>query len=484
MGVDQWYWKGYEKAARQQDRIAPDMPLYLLDKAQWYPPLFPWLLIRLPDGWLERNSWWLAIVIDLARMALLVVGVIWIAGNWNAAILAALVYALTPIVITYNTQLNPRGLGAFFLDLIALLVIAIYLGMLPFWAWLIVSVLAGLLLLTHKMSTQLFWFICVAIAAFTGAWKLVLLVPVSIAMAYALSGGFYAKVLRAHWDIVTFWHRNWPWLQAHPVKESPIYGESSFQSPGKLHQSGWGGFLRHCKYLLAYSPVVWLSFILILWGLRGSHLDPLTAILEVWVVAVVLFALMTTFVPSLKCLGSGYLYMYNGAFPAAILLGMITTEGQMLARSAFVLTLVLGVGGIAAYLHQLRSSRENLADAQFDALLAYLKSADDGVVMCLPAQPYDSIAYRTGKRVLWGGHGYGFTRLEVVFPRLMKPMAEILADYGVRYLVIKDGYLPERFVQAVGGAEVRHFGPYHLFCGVTWDEAVYQASGSEPVGKA
>lgn len=242
MGVDQWYWKCYVKAARQQSRIAPDMPQYLFDEAQWYPPLFPWLLIKLPDGWIERNSWWLAIVLDLVRMAWLVVGVIWIVGDWNAAILAALIYALTPIVITYNTQLNPRGLGAFFLDLIAVLVIAIYLGILPFWAWFIVCVLAGLLLLTHKMSVQLFWFLCIALAVFTGEWKLTLLVPASVVMALVLSGGFYAKVLRAHWDIVTFWYRNWPWLQAHPVKESPIYGESSFQSPGKFHQSGLGGF--------------------------------------------------------------------------------------------------------------------------------------------------------------------------------------------------------------------------------------------------
>lgn len=57
----------------------------------------------------------------------------------------------------------------------------------------------------------------------TGDLRIAIILPASMLVALILSGGFYRNILRAHWDIVIFWYRNWPWLQAHPVKESPIY---------------------------------------------------------------------------------------------------------------------------------------------------------------------------------------------------------------------------------------------------------------------
>src|SRR5437773_1505045 len=65
------------------------------------------------------------------------------------------------------------------------------------WGWVIVALLGGLILLTHKMTTQLFWFLTVATGLLYRRWELIAMVPASMAFATILSRGFYRKVLIA-----------------------------------------------------------------------------------------------------------------------------------------------------------------------------------------------------------------------------------------------------------------------------------------------
>ena len=115
-GVDQWFWKAYIDKLRTQKVFPPSLPQFLLDKEQWYPPLFPLLIAKLPAIVFERYSMQLSIIIDLLRMVLLMVAVWWLSHSELALLIAGSVYCLTPLLISYNMQLNPRGLGALFLD--------------------------------------------------------------------------------------------------------------------------------------------------------------------------------------------------------------------------------------------------------------------------------------------------------------------------------------------------------------------------------
>jgi hypothetical protein len=230
MSVDSWFWRAYVETCRRERRFPPVLPQYLLDEEQWYPPLFPWLLARIPvlATW-ERH---LGLALDLLRLALLMAAAGWIAGgDWRVVLAAGLVYATTPVLILYNVQPNPRALGALFLDALLLVLLAVMTGHGGGPAWAALGLLAGLVLLSHKMTTQLLWFGVAAGALVARDARLLLIVPFSVAAAWLLSGGFYANVLRAHGDIVTFWNRNWRWLQADPIRESPVYGEPGFVPP-------------------------------------------------------------------------------------------------------------------------------------------------------------------------------------------------------------------------------------------------------------
>lgn len=462
LGVDHWYWKSYIENYRINRRFPPQLTQYLLDQHQWYPPVFPLLVTALPDSVFTRFNQLIAIGIDLLRMSLILVVSFWMTGgNTMAMVMAGVIYATVPILVSYNTQLNPRGLGALALDSALCLFVWSESLNSPWLIWGIIALLAGGMLLTHKMTTQLFWFLCPSLGLIMGDWRFFLLIPVSIGVAILMSRGFYLRVIQAHWDIVTFWHRNWRWLQAHPVKESPVYGEPGFETPTKFYRKGLPGLMSHVRYLVGFSPVAWIVVVAaVAAGALSSGAS--YQFVVVWGIFCLAFSLLTLFVPFLKCLGSGYFYLYNAAFPVAL-------AGAMLFRDypEWVGVLWLGVAGnlvaLGLYYRSVAQSKRIRHDGNFDRALEFLKTARRGTVMCLPLQWSDAVAYKTGQPVLTGGHGYGFKLFEPVFPRVMMPIQEVVQKFDVRYLLTKDGYLTDRFHTELCPAEDNRFGDYHVY---------------------
>lgn len=468
LGVDHWYWKKYIETYLHNKMFPPVLPQYIFDEFQWYPPVFPLVMAYLPRRLLNTLSQWLAIIIDLLRMiTLLIVANLTCPGNDLSLFIIGLIYATTPILISYNIQLNPRGLGALFLDILIVLVMYWYLYSGPNIFLVPIIILSALILITHKMTTQIFWFLSLGAFIITFDYRFLLIIPTSVISALIISKGFYWKVLKAHWDIITFWYRNWPWLQAHPIKESPIYGESSYETPTKHHRKGWKGFAQHLKYLFGFIPSVWCYIILMISLLFSStlHFNSITKWTIGWASISLIFVLATIFIPMLRCLGSGYLYLYNLAFPASLLwaLGAKDFGNSILFRILLAFALILNVIAILFFYKRLFHNRTQRIDSDFIKIIEYLNSAIPGTVMCLPPQWYDVIAYKTNQPVLYGGHGYGFKMLEPVFPRLLIPLNEIIKRYGVKYLVSVKDYLPENFLLELENSELLSFGEYRLY---------------------
>lgn len=465
-GVDHWFWKAFINAARKAPRFPPDLPQFLLDEKQWYPPAFPLLMMLFPANAFERVSKVIAIAIDIARLLVVMAATYLITDRINSTIAAGMVYALTPILITYNTQLNPRGLGALFLDSIMLLLIWLIWHQGPSGLWLVVAFLSGLVLLTHKMTTQLYWYCCLMGGILTLDWRLIALIPVSVAMALVLSLGAYRNIWRAHWDIVTFWYRNWYWIGAHSVRESPIYGESGYLTPTRYYQSGARGLFRRLLFLVGYNPWAWVALAITVWVYGpNSRLTSEDIWVTRWLAIIVSFILLTSFVRPFRCLGLGYLYLYNTAFPSALVIGMVWggLKHDWVVNLALALTLCACFGGILFYLRTLRTSRTLKVDHDMNRALERLAELPDGTVLCFPPHWHDVVAYKTGKAVLSGGHGYGFKHLEQLFPRVLRPIKTIVDEYEVRYLLTFEGWLPEKFVAELEATGVEEFGAYRIF---------------------
>lgn len=469
VGVDHWFWKAYIEEHREKRQFPPSLPQFLLDSHQWYPPVFPMLMERIPKSLFDKNSHFMAIAIDLLRLALLMVAAYLLGGQVNSLIGAGMVYALTPVLISYNVQLNPRGLGALFLDIIVLLLVWLLWHEGMFWGWILVGLVSGLLLLTHKMSTQLFWFLSIVSGLWLQDWRLLMLVPVSIVSALILSKGFYLNVLKAHWDIVSFWNRNWPWLTVHPVRESPVYATPENKTTTKFFKPGLAGLMHRLQYLVGLNPWGWVVFIASLWMYGGDPMHTNLTNEDGWMVQwlglILLFTLMTTFIPFMRCLGQGYLYNYNAAFPAGLLVAMIWggLKHDIVVEYLLYGTVLFCILGIGFYLWKLKGSKTLKVDSDMNDALSYLKSLPNGAVMCFPLHWSDVAAYKTQKPVLWGAHGYGFKLVEAVWPRILKPISEIVKQHQIRYLLTYEGYLPENFLKELQIGSLVSFETYRLY---------------------
>ena len=467
VGVDHWFWRVYVEEYRRTGRFPPELPRYILDEHQWYPPLFPLLVAQLPGRLFERWSHLVASFIDLVRLALLMAAIRWVGGGDPLTVaVGGLIYATSPIQVSYNVQLNPRALGALFLDTVLLILVEYQKVEWGWPVWAVLLGLGGLILLTHKMTSQLFWFLVIAAGLLYGDWRFLALAPGSVVVALALSRGFYWKVLRAHVDIVKFWNRNWRWIGADQIRESPLYGEDGYERPSKLHQTGLRGVAFHVWLLVGYNPAAWLACFLVYERLFvASPVLIYPTLILVWLLLTCLFALMTTFVPRLKCLGAGHLYVYNTTLAAGLLLALTFryTRVPVLSTALVVSAVILNAIGVAIYYRHFRQNRRLRIDEDFDQALGFLGSLPEGVVMTIPAQWHEPVAYKTRHRVLWGAHGYGFARLEPVFPRLLRPIGEVLQVYDVRYLLTMDGALPDRFVRELPESTIRRFGDYLVY---------------------
>ena len=466
-GVDHWFWRLYIREYRRTGQFPPRLPQYILDEHQWYPPLFPLLVALLPERVLDKWSHYVATQIDLVRMSLMLA----ITGYLTdyqplAALTAGLVYATTPIQISYNVQLNPRGIAALLLDILLLLVLLRIQGAGPA-IWVPVAMVSALVLLTHKMTTQLMWFIALVLALVYQRLEFAALVPVSVVTAMVLSGGFYWKVLRAHWDIVSFWSRHWRWIGAHPVRESPIYGTGRYERPEKLHKSGLRGVAWHMFIMVGFNPAAWLACLLVVERLLpGSNFLNYPTPLLLWLVLPCALAALTSFVPLLKCIGAGYLYVYNTSLFASVVFAVTITytKAQELSTAIALTALVANVAGTAIYYRQFVRNPRNRIDSHLGQLIDELDGRPAGLVMCMPTGFSEIVTFRTGRPVLWGGHGFGFEKLEPTFPRLLMPIDEVVRRYGVSYLLTLDDMVTAEFEADLPSSTLLQRGPFRLYC--------------------
>lgn len=463
-GVDQWYWRAYIESVRSGAEFPPKLRQFCLELAQWYPPLFPLLMAKLPGYIFERYAGYFSVFLDLLRMLMLMWVARTVTGSGDVAVLAGVVYALIPVLTTYNIQLNPRGLGALFFDAAWLCMMGVvWESQLPWW---LAALPAALMLMTHKMATQLFVFVCLVFGFAFLDPRFFALPVLSVIVALIVSKGFYWYVFRHHWDIVRFWYHNWPWMGSNPILESPIYGEPGFESHSKYYRSGWIAAFRRMTFIIGFNP--WMPAVLAVGGLawwNGHRYSPFQIWVFLWLAATFTFALLTTLVPILRCFGQGYLYGYNGSFPAALAMGIIWPDvaDTWYGVALLVAAIVASISALVAFFRTLTKSRTLKVDESLNEALHRLRGLQHGVVMCLPQHWHDVVAYRADKPVTFGGHGYGFRLIQEVFPRLLVPVQTFIEQHDVAYLLIWPAYVNQKFLDDLPASEIEEFGEYRIY---------------------
>jgi hypothetical protein len=444
--VDQYYWMLAARYWRKARGLSVRIPgKYLLeDETQAYPPAFGYFLGRLPESALRRWPVALSLIADAATLGVLAALLAFFGAGLTGVAAALAVVAVAPALVTYNAQINPRAFGQLFLSALVVLVVIGSSGATPGWAsaalWIGGVACAAMVVITHKMSAQLMLVLWPLLALATWSSAAATVPALGIAAAALLTGPRNAAYQwRAHWDIVRFWNRHHPRLGAHPFAHSPLYGDPARLRESAYHK-GLGGVPRHVAAVLGYAPLSAVLPVLLLLGPA-----PPTWLLT-WFFATYAFAFLTLFAAPLKCLGAGHLYVYNAVAPGAVWWGFALVDGGGGEWALFGFGLLLSALSVGIAWRRI-SRRPNALDADFSSLVENLQQKPPGRVAAFPLTATEAIAYRTDHAVLWGGHGYGFRRLEGLFPVVTRPLAELLQENRIDWLAWNTRYWP-------GGAEV------------------------------
>lgn len=435
--VDHHYWLQAAAAFRRQRRLpfALDGRYLLEDRLQSYPPLFAAFLSLFPDRFLRRRAVAVSQTADAICAALGFCAMSLLGVPWLLAASAILLFLLSPVLVAYNIQVNPRAWGNLFLAAKLLAEAAAGSGA-GDWLWGLAIVATALVFLTHKMTTQLMLFLWLPWAFSLSSWWAVASVPLGLGASVALTGTRFAGLQwRAHLDIVSFWNRFWPRLGCNAFNASPIYGDAVRIGTG-FHEPGWPGVRRHLLTLAGYAPAIVPLPLLVFVAPSPPGW------LLVWCLGTMTFAMLTLFVAPLKCLGTGHYYVFNAALPGSIwwaiaLKGMDPTV-LALHIAAVVATLAALVFG---YIR--RSKQRGMADADLQRAIAHLATLSPGRIAVFPLTAADAVAAATPHAVLWGGHGFGFQRLEPVFPVVSAPLAETFARHRLDSLLLDRRYWPQ-----------------------------------------
>jgi hypothetical protein len=435
---------------------------------QWYPPLYAGLLALLPMEWLERHSGKISQSIDLLHGLLIFLAVLWISNSLLVASLSGVSYMMAFFPFSCNTQLQPRGLANLLLTLVMMgLWFYIDSGSLILWSG--VLILCVILLFLHKMTVQ----ICVVYLLILG-WMardvmIPLLIPASVSIGIIVSKGFYLKMLRAHWDIVSFWHENIYFLGGHQYYESPRYYKDS--SSAELRRKKIRRLLARTVRIFDHNVFV-LFLPALVYSAVSSPPGRHEMFLWTWLIVTYLWAFVTTFIPYFMALGEGSYYVYQTFLPMFLLVGL-----SIHFMPIFLQEWLFGLwaAGIAIsiiqwekYCQSIPHSRTAAIRPDFKEVLEYLKELPKDGVFCISFHLPDAVAYWTRKRVFWGGHSYGFHAfLKPYFPIMREQVTEVLKKEPLNYLVFWRGYLES--LKDIGLQEGRHIrylfgkGEYELY---------------------
>jgi len=451
-GIDIWRHLTVAGHYREQRRgQAKPFNRYLIDLPSDYPPGLRVLLSFIPTSFLHRIQWLVAPIIDSVHNILLFVLAVAITGNIGAGLVAQAAYMLAPLVVMENSSLSTRPLAS-------LLFTATMAANLAFhssnvWAWIILSIpAAALLFLTHRMALQALFVTSIALSiilfnpyyvlVFVGGWTLALLV----------SRGAYWHVFRGHMAMLWWWRANIHNRYAHQIRGVPKASEQSGDAVFKIYQ-----IVRRLPLLAVLAANPFISFAIVVTCSLAFNMGLIkTVIFEtelnfllIWALSLFVVGIAIRQLHAIEWLGEGERYGEYGAFPTAIITGVLITETtdelKWVGLGVFFVV-ALGAGLIPSVALQRRvivgdSSRSLTPDLQtiMDALN---NRQTEARLMTIPLSLADFALYFSSAKVLSTDSSFGHLQhYSDFFPVLRVPINVIFRRFDINLLLINESYV-------------------------------------------
>ncbi len=421
---------------RRQRRLFPELCFYHTGERELLqlPPLLMALLVpvaELPYALVLS----LAAAVDLLT-ALLVAGVghfLFGLEPWRA-LLAALLFLLTPINAIMTASLTPRGLALFWFTAFVAALSAYVAGGSAAW------ILAGgaavaLALLSQRMVTQILVLVTPLLAV--GFWvagqprygQLLSTLLLGFAIAWLVTGGRYGPVARDHLRRVL--------VHARIGQQQRLRRE--FGNPVQIVKAN--------PWLLL------LAVTLALGGSRGQVLPAELGLAAAFVAGMLVLAVVWV-------MGNSVNHVFFASPMVAWLLAATLPAG-----SAWLLA-VAGLGLVAVVIvwREFGVTAANQLPDAWLACFAFIRQQNlQGVALVVPRVSFPPLVYYTPLVMVSSGHGskaMTFDRL-TIRQRLQETqsMAGLARDLGVRYVLVDRGICSAEVLVAADGLQARGFRP-------------------------
>ena len=435
----------------------------LLDERHTYPWGFHWFLALLPEAWLRRCPPLAAAICDSLHALLVALLAASLAPRippgidpGAMALVAGLLVATAPALLVVGFgprayEVTPRPFGELLYT--AAMTAALWYLHDGHMAGAVAAVLAGgLLLLSSKFAAQVLLFCTPIVALLTREAQLLLLLPLSVGAALAMSGGAYWWVFRAQIAHLRFYRRRLQY--EHPVLSTRNRGRDLARAAGRLLRHPADRDARLALIRLAEGHT-FLQFLLrnVLWCgvliLLALSVFPIWAgPLRGWQVALMAWAVapVAPFVLSslrdFRFLGEAERYPEYGLAPVAVL----GAAGLLGVPAPLRWWLLAGYGlslvpAFAYTFSRLRWNSRRLDGDALDALTAWLRTLPAGsVILSLPWHLSFQVMLDVDHRYVAGIDAArwcrDYDRIFTRYPWLATDLQQWRRDYGAEVVVV------------------------------------------------
>lgn len=404
-----------------------------------YPPVFILLLSLFSKKSLEKHQGLIAPFFDAIQNILVFFIAIQLTNNIYIALLAQLIYTLTPVVALENSALVPRSIG-YLMFSVAFYFLLIYTSSPVLWYVAVGFIFSVLTLLTHRFATQSLLFISVFFSILEKNLFYIIVFILSMLIATIISKKYYLRVLRTHITNIIFWSKNSSNRFAHQV-----YGHiPPAKNPDLV------GIIY--KLLSKLAPItllisnVWVlsAFLFYILDIQGSSVLEKMA---VWVIFFYILAILVLMIKYLIPIGEGYRYLEMTQVPTSILSAYIFYtffNSQYRIPSLIILTLLLsfnlGVILLIQYKAIIKDKNRSLTKDMMDTFKFINKLKGTPRIMCLPHQITTMTAYNTKADILVGIDSHSVQYMGDFYPILKKSIPELTKKYDLDYLLLRESF--------------------------------------------
>jgi len=364
---------------------------FLVGDSYTHPPLLHFLLSIFPENLRPKTLFMLGAVSDYG-IALLTyfLGLQYMIEPY--ALVAALIYSVTPASYLQSISESARSLGALWYGLTIVL--------LPQKGILEMILTAGataLTFLTHKMATQTLLFTCLLISPFLYASNNLFLLPLlfGLVLSLLITKGGYVRILRDHAGYIGFHLKYGSW-------------DKGKKRPGNP------------KWLVKLQPYFYIPLI-------GLIFYSQIFLGEVLMISVWYSSTLALFFIWLW--GDGYRYLAYSAVPAAILTAyaIFTSESVLLAVPALIASAVFIGKNMQTY-------RRRLVLPDFTRI----DVSEDSVTLVVPSSlAYVSARHLKGKILCGGGNAEALVFELETLPKIMSTAPEkLLQEYPITHIFL------------------------------------------------